>query len=217
MRIYVAPGHGLNRAGVLDPGAVSGHEVEHTLAHAVVAARGNGTEELVWRHVEHTTARAEAAAWALRTFHASLNRPQGPSEEPGREYWRQRQPKRVWRGDHWEDNEAAYPGSPVVKAQRVVEAAELCSPSRQVGNPGQIKGLSGTISLTVFPAVSHRVSAAGNRSANVTANALRAGFQRIAHLVLAVPTGSKDRVTRYRHFSAAASLGKWPLALIARR
>lgn len=38
MKIYVAPGHGVTPSGGFDPGAVSGHEVEHTLAHAVVAA-----------------------------------------------------------------------------------------------------------------------------------------------------------------------------------
>lgn len=31
------------------------------------------------------------------------------------------------------------------------------------------------------------------------------------------PVGSSDRVTRYRHFSAAWSLGKWPRARTARR
>ena len=49
------------------------------------------------------------------------------------------------------------------------------------------------------------------------ANAFRAGFHRMAHRALPVPVGSSDRVTRYRHFSAACSEGKWPRALIARR
>ncbi|TWJ22428.1 phage integrase family protein [Micromonospora endolithica] len=44
-----------------------------------------------------------------------------------------------------------------------------------------------------------------------------AGFQRIVHRVLPAPVGSRDRVTRYRHFNAACSLGKWPRALTARR
>jgi hypothetical protein len=35
------------------------------------------------------------------------------------------------------------------------------------------------------------------------AKALRASFQRTAHRVLPVPLGSRDRVTRYRHFRAA--------------
>jgi hypothetical protein len=49
------------------------------------------------------------------------------------------------------------------------------------------------------------------------ANAFRAGFHRMAHLVRPVPVGSRERVTRYRHFSAACSVGKCPLALTARR
>ncbi len=49
------------------------------------------------------------------------------------------------------------------------------------------------------------------------AKAFNAGFQRIVHRVLPVPVGSRDRVTRYRHFSAACSLGKCPRALTARR
>jgi hypothetical protein len=49
------------------------------------------------------------------------------------------------------------------------------------------------------------------------ANALRAGFQRVTHRMPPVPVGSKDRVTRYRHFSAACSVGKWPRAFTALR
>jgi hypothetical protein len=49
------------------------------------------------------------------------------------------------------------------------------------------------------------------------AKAFRAGFQRMAHRVLPVPVGSGDRVTRYKHFKAACSVGKWPRALTARR
>ena len=60
-------------------------------------------------------------------------------------------------------------------------------------------------------------SAAGQRSAKVMAKALRAGFHRIAHRALPGPVGSRDRVTRYRHFSAACSVGKCPRALTARR
>ena len=37
------------------------------------------------------------------------------------------------------------------------------------------------------------------------ANALMAGFHRIVHRVLPTPVGSRDRVTRYRHFSAASA------------
>lgn len=39
----------------------------------------------------------------------------------------------------------------------------------------------------------------------------------MAHLVRPVPVGSRDRVTRYRHFNAASSFGKWPRAVMARR
>lgn len=49
------------------------------------------------------------------------------------------------------------------------------------------------------------------------ANALSAGFHRFIHRVLAVPVGSRERATRYRHLSAAWSVGKWPRALTARR
>lgn len=63
----------------------------------------------------------------------------------------------------------------------------------------------------------YKVSAAGIRSANVIAKALRAGFHLIVHRASPVPLGSRERVTRYRVFSAAWSLGKCPLALTARR
>lgn len=56
-----------------------------------------------------------------------------------------------------------------------------------------------------------------NRPAKVIANALRAGFHLITQRALPPPVGSSDRVTRYRHFSAAASFGKCPRALTARR
>lgn len=49
------------------------------------------------------------------------------------------------------------------------------------------------------------------------ANALRAGFQRMAHRVCPAPVGSSDRVTRYRPLSADCSLGKCARAQIARR
>ncbi len=45
------------------------------------------------------------------------------------------------------------------------------------------------------------------------AKAFNAGFQRIVHRVRPVPVGSSDRVTKYRHFSAACSFGKCPRAL----
>jgi hypothetical protein len=60
-------------------------------------------------------------------------------------------------------------------------------------------------------------SAAGNRLLKVIANALSASFQRIVHRVWPVPVGSRDLVTRYRHFNADCSVGKWPLARTARR
>jgi NAD(P)H dehydrogenase (quinone) len=47
--------------------------------------------------------------------------------------------------------------------------------------------------------------------------AFRAGFRREAHRALPLPVGSRARVARYRHFRAACSVGKWPLALTARR
>ena len=41
-----------------------------------------------------------------------------------------------------------------------------------------------------------KVSAEGKRSAKVIANAFRAGFHRSVYLVLPVPVGSRERVTR---------------------
>ena len=49
------------------------------------------------------------------------------------------------------------------------------------------------------------------------ANAFNAGFQRIVHRARPAPVGSSDLVTRYKHFRAACSVGKWPLARTARR
>ncbi len=46
------------------------------------------------------------------------------------------------------------------------------------------------------------------RSAKVIAKAFRAGFQRMVHRFCPVPVGSSDRVTKYRHFSAACSVGE---------
>jgi hypothetical protein len=40
------------------------------------------------------------------------------------------------------------------------------------------------------------------------AKAFNAGFQRIVHRALPAPVGSRNRVTRYRHFNAACSLGE---------
>jgi hypothetical protein len=55
------------------------------------------------------------------------------------------------------------------------------------------------------------------RFEKVIAKALSAGFQRTAQRCWPRPVGSRLRVTWYRHLSAAASVGKSPLALIARR
>lgn len=80
---------------------------------------------------------------------------------------------------------------------------------------GSNTGIVGTISLTVFPAVSISVSAAGNRSPEVIANALSTGSHRMNYRALPTPVGSRERVSRYRHFIAACSEGKWPRAVIA--
>ena len=55
------------------------------------------------------------------------------------------------------------------------------------------------------------------RPSKVIANALRASFQRMTHRALPRPVGSRERVTRYRHFNAACSVGKCPRARTARR
>ena len=49
------------------------------------------------------------------------------------------------------------------------------------------------------------------------AKALSTGFQRIVHRARPAPVGSRLRVTRYRHFNAACSVGKCPRARTARR
>jgi hypothetical protein len=49
------------------------------------------------------------------------------------------------------------------------------------------------------------------------ANAFSAGFHRFIHRFLAVPVGSRERATRYRHLRTAWSVGKWPRALTALR
>lgn len=56
-----------------------------------------------------------------------------------------------------------------------------------------------------------------NRPANVMANAFSAGFHLMVQRALPPPVGSRDLATRYRHFSAAFSFGKCPLALTALR
>jgi N-acetylmuramoyl-L-alanine amidase len=53
-KIYVAPGHGITPSGSFDPGAVSGHEVEHTLARAVVTVYANALRRSGWVVVEET-------------------------------------------------------------------------------------------------------------------------------------------------------------------
>src|SRR5829696_3255902 len=55
------------------------------------------------------------------------------------------------------------------------------------------------------------------RSAKVTANAFNAGFHRVIHRACPRPLGSSPRVTRYRHLSAACSVGKCPRAPTALR
>ena len=55
------------------------------------------------------------------------------------------------------------------------------------------------------------------RPSKVVANAFRAGVHITAHRALPLPVESSDRVTRYTHFIAAWSLGKWPRARTARR
>ena len=59
--------------------------------------------------------------------------------------------------------------------------------------------------------------ALSSRPAKVIANAFKAGFHRTIQRARPPPVGSSDRVTKYRHFNAEASLGKWPRALTARR
>ena len=63
----------------------------------------------------------------------------------------------------------------------------------------------------------YRFSAAGMRSAKVTANALSAGFHLVVHRACSVPLGSTDRVTRESTFSAACSDGECPRARTGRR
>lgn len=63
----------------------------------------------------------------------------------------------------------------------------------------------------------HWLVVLSNRQANVMANALSAGFHLMVQRALPPPVGSRDLVTRYRHFRAAFSFGKCPLAFTALR
>ena len=47
--------------------------------------------------------------------------------------------------------------------------------------------------------------------------AFSAAFHRLVHRLRPFPVGSRLLIARYRHFSAAASVGKWPRAFTARR
>jgi hypothetical protein len=55
------------------------------------------------------------------------------------------------------------------------------------------------------------------RPSKVIAKAFKAPFHRDVHRARPLPVGSRARVARYRHLSAACSLGKCPRARIARR
>ena len=62
----------------------------------------------------------------------------------------------------------------------------------------------------------HQWVVRSNRPAKVIANALSAGFHLITQRARLPSVGSRERVTRYRHFNAACSLGKCPRARMAR-
>ena len=47
--------------------------------------------------------------------------------------------------------------------------------------------------------------------------ALRAAFHRLVHRLRPFPVGSRLMIARYRHLSAACSVGKWPRAFTALR
>ena len=47
--------------------------------------------------------------------------------------------------------------------------------------------------------------------------ALRAAFHRLVQRLRPFPVGSRLMIARYRHLSAACSVGKWPRALTALR
>jgi len=55
------------------------------------------------------------------------------------------------------------------------------------------------------------------RPSKVMSNAFRAAFHRLDQRARPLPVGSRLVTTRYRTLRAAASLGKWPRALTARR
>jgi len=73
------------------------------------------------------------------------------------------------------------------------------------------------VPVPCFRRFGYQVSAVGQRSLKLMAKVFSAGFRRIVHLVLSVPVGPRDRVTRQRHFKAARSAGKRPRAFTARR
>ena len=56
-----------------------------------------------------------------------------------------------------------------------------------------------------------------NRPVKVVANALSAGFHLIIQRARPPLVGSRERVTRYRHFNAVCLLGKCPRAFTALR
>lgn len=55
------------------------------------------------------------------------------------------------------------------------------------------------------------------RPSKAIAIAFSVGFHVVAQRARPRPLGSRERVTRYRHFSAAAPFGKCPRALMVRR
>jgi hypothetical protein len=61
------------------------------------------------------------------------------------------------------------------------------------------------------------VSAVGQRSAKVIANALSACLHRMVHRALPRPVGSRDLVNRDRHSGRPARSGSGPLAPTVRR
>lgn len=73
MKIYIAPGHGITRSGTSDPGAISGHEVEHTLARAVVTAYANGLRRCGFVVVEETEPDPDYIGSVARANAAGVN------------------------------------------------------------------------------------------------------------------------------------------------
>ncbi len=101
----------------------------------------------------------------------------------------------VWSGAR--GVEGTSPGRAADRPQHTVRGAVRFAESRLNPLPLKCRGSARVCPTNGVSGGSHyRFSAAGIRSAKVTAKAFRAGFHRVTHRDCPVPLGSRDRVTR---------------------